>query len=76
MTEELIYIKTPNLLADAGKIIESARDTAYRAVNYVLTQRNWYLGRRIAEELIGDQTREELYGQKIVSELAKQLTSE
>jgi len=74
--EELIYIKTPNLLADAGKIIESAKKTAYRAVDYVLVRRNWFLGRRIAEELLGDQTREELYGQKIVSELAKQLTTE
>lgn len=76
MVEELVYIKTSNLLADTGKIIESAKRTAYRAVDFVLVQRNWYLGRRIAEELIGDQTREELYGQKIVSELAKQLTLE
>ena len=75
MTEELRYIQTGNLFADTGKIIESARNTAYRAVNYVLVQRNWYLGRRIAEELIGDQTREELYGKSLVQDLAKQLTS-
>ena len=46
MTEELRYIQTGNLFADTGKIIESARNTAYRAVNYVLVQRNWYLSKR------------------------------
>ena len=75
MIEELIYRKTPNLLADASKIIESAQRTAYRAVDYVLVQRNWYLGRRITEELIGDQTREDMYGKSLVQNLAKELTA-
>lgn len=75
MNEELIYIKTGNLLADACKIIESARSTAYRTVNVVLVQRNWFLGKRIADELIGDQTREELYGKSLVQNLAKELTA-
>ena len=75
MTEELIYIKSTNLLADASKIIESARKTAYRAVDYVLVQRNWFLGKRITEELIGDQTREELYGKSLVQNLSKSLTA-
>ena len=70
MTEELRYIQTGNLFADTGKIIESARNTAYRAVNYVLVQRNWYLGRRIAEEQIGEQTRDELYGKSLIQNLA------
>ncbi len=76
MSQEIQYIKTQNLLADSSKIIESARDVAYRAVNVVLVQRNWLLGKRIAEELLGEQTREELYGQKIITDLAKQLTEE
>ena len=75
MTEELVYTNTHNLLADACTIIESARKTAYRAVNVVLVQRNWYLGRRIAEELIGDQTREDMYGKSLVQNLAKELTA-
>ena len=63
------------MLADASKIIESAQRTAYRAVDYVLVQRNWYLGRRITEELIGDQTREDMYGKSLVQNLAKELTA-
>lgn len=76
MAEELIYTNTHNLLADASKIIESARKTAYRAVDFVLVRRNWLLGKRISEELLGDLTREELYGQKLISDLALQLTAE
>ena len=75
MTEELAYIKTGNLLADACKIIDSAKSTAYRAVNTVLVQRNWFLGKRITDELIGDQTREELYGKSLIQNLAKELTA-
>lgn len=76
MTEELTYIKSPNLFADASTIIETARNVAYRSVNVVLVRRNWLLGKRIAEELLGQQTREELYGQKIITELAQELTQE
>ena len=74
MSKEIQYIKTQNLLADSSKIIESARDVAYRAVNVVLVQRNWLLGKRIAEEMVGEQTREELYGKSLVQNLAEQLT--
>ena len=76
MTEELRYIKSPNLFADASTIIETAKNVAYRSVNIVLVRRNWLLGKRIAEELLGQQTREELYGQKIITELAQELTQE
>lgn len=73
---KLTYIKTQNLLTDTRTIIETAKQTAYRSVNIVLVQRNWLLGKRIAEEQLGDQTREELYGQKIVENLAKELTEQ
>lgn len=76
MTTELTYIKTQNLLVDTSTIIESAKNVAYRSVNVVLVKRNWLLGKRIAEEQLGDQTREELYGQNIVTNLAKQLTAQ
>lgn len=75
MTEDLVYINTQNLLADTSQIIESAKRTAYRAVDYVLVRRNWYLGKRISEELIGEQTREDLYGKNVVQSLAKELTT-
>ena len=76
MIEKLTYINTSNLLTDTSTIIESAKNAAFRSVNVVLVQRNWLLGKRIAEEQLGDQTREELYGQKIVETLAQQLTEQ
>ena len=61
--------------ADLSMIIESARKSAYQTVDRILVVRNWLLGKRIAEEeLVG--TRADRYGEKIVSELAKQLTEQ
>ncbi len=62
------------LLADAREIIESARAGAYRAVNAALVQRNWLLGKRIAEEELKGERAE--YGRQAVKELAEQLTEE
>lgn len=76
MTTELTYINTQNLLVDTSTIIESAKNAAYRSVNVVLVKRNWLLGKRIAEEQLGNQTREELYGKSVIENLAQQLTSE
>ena len=60
---------------DLSTIIESARKSAYQTVDRILVVRNWLLGKRIAEEeLVG--TRADRYGEKIVSELAKQLTEQ
>ena len=73
---KLTYIKTQNLLTDTRTIIETAKNIACRSINITLVQRNWLLGKRIAEEQLGDQTREELYGQKIVENLAKELTEQ
>ena len=44
------YKNTNNITNDVGEIILSAQQTAYRAVDAVLVQRNWLIGRRIAEE--------------------------
>lgn len=58
------FVKTDNLLKDMCGIIESAQETAYKAVNTALIQRNWLIGYRIAEEeLQGDECSE--YGVKI-----------
>lgn len=73
---KLTYIKTQNLFTDTSTIIETAKHAAYHSVNIVLVQRNWLLGKRIVEEQLGNQTREELYGQKIVENLAKELTEQ
>ena len=76
MIEKLTYINSQNLLADTSTIIETAKNIACRSINVVLVQRNWLLGKRIVEEQIGNQTRGELYGQKVIENLAKELTEQ
>ena len=71
---ELIYSNTDNIIEDACKIIDSAKETAYSAVNITLTIRNWLLGRRIAEEDLKGAERAE-YGKEVVKNLSKNLTA-
>ena len=69
------YRNTGDLVEDAKLIIDSAQRSAHQAVNVALVVRNWLLGRRIAEEELGDDTRQELYGRKVVAMLAEKLTA-
>lgn len=69
------YVKTDDILTDMRGIIDSARDTAYQAVNIALVQRNWLLGYRIAEEELNGEKRAE-YGTEIIKKLSKELTDE
>lgn len=69
------FVKTDDILKDMCGIINEARDTAYRAVNSVLVQRNWLIGYRIAEEELHGANRAE-YGAGIIAKLAKELTAE
>ena len=66
---------TDDLLCDLRGIINSAQHMAYRAVNAALVQRNWLLGRRIAQEEMKGENRAE-YGAKIIKQLSKVLTAE
>ena len=74
MDSEIKYCKTESLLADACQIVDSAQLIAYKAVDVVLLQRNWYLGKRIAEEVLADQSREALYGRNVIKSLSTELT--
>ena len=69
------YRNSGMLLDDAKFIIETARAVAYRSVNVALVQRNWLLGKRIAEEELKGADRAE-YGTYIIDTLAVQLTAE
>ena len=51
MSDELLkYVKTDNVFDDACEIIEVAQKVAYKAISLSLLQRNWLLGKRIAED--------------------------
>jgi len=60
-------------LQDAQQIIETAQSYAYRAVNVAMVQRNWLLGRRIAEEELQGEDRAK-YGAEVIKNLAADLT--
>ena len=67
------FQKTENILNDVQNIIEVSQKEAYRAVNTILSQRNWLIGYRIAEEgLLGEDRAE--YGANIIKKLSKGVT--
>ena len=61
------------LIDDTCRIIESARDYAYRAVNTALTIRNWKLGERISRVHLDHHGKAE-YGRQVIATLATILT--
>ena len=75
MEQEILYVSTDNLLSDVRMIIDSARTKAYAAVNVALVERNWLLGKRIAEEELHGEERA-AYGASVIKKLSKELTEE
>lgn len=67
------FQKTDNILNDVQNIIEVSQKEAYRSVNTILTQRNWLIGYRIAEEVLAGEKRAE-YGAEVIRRLSKELT--
>ena len=63
------FQKTENILNDVQNIIEVSQKEAYRAVNTILSQRNWLIGYRIAEEELAGEDRAE-YGVEIIKKLS------
>ena len=77
MAEELMriaYHRSDNLVADSERIIETAQGNAYQAVNLLLVERNWLLGKRISEEIANGDGRTE-YGSEVMKKLARALTA-
>lgn len=68
------YQKSENIMADIQTIIEESQKEAYRAVNTILTQRNWLIGYRLSEEEMKGENRAE-YGSELIKKLAKELTA-
>ena len=69
-----IYQRSENILSDIQNITETSQRQAYHAVDTILSQRNWLIGYRIAEEEIDGSDRAE-YGANIVKKLSKELTA-
>lgn len=68
---ENIHVSSDNLYADVRLIVETAQRQAYTAVNVALVQRNWLIGKRIAEEELKGESSAE-----VIKQLSKYLTEE
>ena len=67
------YQKSENILKDIQNIIETSQRQAYHAVDTILSQRNWLIGYRIAEEELKGKNRAE-YGLNVIKQLSAELT--
>ena len=57
------------------QVLQSARQTAYKAVNFAMVQAYWQVGRLIVEDEQNGKARAE-YGKKVLDDLAERLTAE
>ncbi len=64
-----------NLYLQIRDVLEEARSTAYRAVNFAMVQAYWHIGRVIVEEEQQGQTTAG-YGEYLIRELSVRLTKE
>ena len=65
---------TDDIFKDVQNIIEQSRNYAYQAVNTAMIQRNWLLGKRIADEEMQGGDRAD-YGKEVIKRLADHLTT-
>ena len=74
-TNVITYKKTSNRIEDARTIINSARSSAIRSVDFCRVQMYWNLGKRIFEEEQQGKARAD-YGTHLIKNLASTLESE
>lgn len=66
-------ITTNDVVKDVEHIITEATNTSIRSINIVLLQRNWLIGKRIDEEILSNDNKEN-YGKELISNLSKRLS--
>ena len=64
-----------NLYGAIRQVLEAARKSAYKAVNFAMVQAYWQIGRLIVEDEQNGENRAE-YGKRVLEELAKRLTAD
>jgi hypothetical protein len=64
-----------SFFGDVRSILSDARQKAYAAVNFIMVEAYWKIGRRIIEEEQNGQARAE-YGSYLIKELARNLGDE
>lgn len=73
MESNLSHITDPSFINDVKKIVEQGRRTAYGAVNAVMIETYWRIGRRIVEQEQNGKERAE-YGKQLIEMLSAELT--
>ena len=73
MNEIIEYVNSNNIVDDVCHIIDESKRFAYQTVDTTLVLRNWYIGKRISEEVLGGEDRAQ-YGEGIIYSLAGRLT--
>jgi hypothetical protein len=58
---------------DIKSILQTARDNAYKSVNFIMVEAYWNIGKKIVEVEQKGETKAK-YGSNLISELSKQLT--
>ncbi len=66
---------TQNFYSQIREVIQDARSKAYRAVNFIMVEAYWNVGRLIVEEEQQGRKRAE-YGDYLIIELARRLQAE
>jgi predicted nuclease of restriction endonuclease-like (RecB) superfamily len=62
-------------ITEIKQLIKEARVKAYNAVNYVMVEAYWLIGRRIVEEIQNGEHRAN-YGEQVIKNVSKALTAE
>ncbi len=68
-------LKNDDLYLNIKNILQSARDNAYRQVNFIMVEAYWNIGQQIVEEEQNGKDRAE-YGSYLIKELSSKLTEE
>ena len=63
------------LYSNIRQVIEQARGSAYRAVNFAMVQAYWHIGKLIIEEEQSGKARAE-YGEELIEKLSEKLSLE
>jgi len=68
-------VKKDDLYLNIKNILQTARDSAYRQVNFIMVEAYWNIGKKIVDEEQNGEDRAK-YGANLIKELSKQLTTD
>ena len=68
-----VSTKDDNLYALISSVLQKARQTAYRAINFTMVTAYWEIGRLITEDELKWERAE--YGKQVLKKLSQQLTT-